>query len=121
LAVRASHPGRSLGFGRRVDLHPGLIGIDVCMTPYERGRVYFPFYPIMMLGLESGTVIGLRMLKLTCGGSDALNEIHLMMEEKVNAAIELGSNLRAGASADTVISRYRQHVAANAARLSQFT
>jgi hypothetical protein len=48
------------------------------MMLYERGSVFFPLYLIMMLGLESGTVIGLRMLKLTCGGSDALNEIHLI-------------------------------------------
>jgi hypothetical protein len=83
--------------------------------------VFFPLYSTMMLGLESGTVIGLRMLKLTCGGSDALNEMHLMMGEKVNAAFESGANLMARASADTVIDRYRQHVAANAARLSQST
>jgi hypothetical protein len=78
----------------------------------------FPFYSTMMLGLESGNVIGLRMAKLTRGGSDALHEIHLMIEEKVNAAFESGTNLMAGASADSVVDRYRQHVAANAERLS---
>jgi hypothetical protein len=78
----------------------------------------FPFHSTMMLGLESGNVIGLRMLKLTCGGSDALNEIHMMMKEKVDAAFEMGTNLMAGASADSVVDRYRQHVAANAERLS---
>jgi hypothetical protein len=72
----------------------------------------------MMLGLESGNVIGLRMLKITRGGSDALNEMHLMIEEKVNAAFESGANLMAGASANSVVDRYRQHVAANAERLS---
>jgi hypothetical protein len=80
----------------------------------------FPFYSTMMLGLESGNVIGLRMLKLTCGGSDALSEMQLMMREKVNAALESGANLMAGASADSVVARYRQHVAANAERLSIF-
>jgi hypothetical protein len=78
----------------------------------------FPFYSTMMLGLESGNVIGLRMLKITRGGSDALNEMHLMIEEKVNAAYESGANLMAGASANSVVDRYRQHVAANAERLS---
>lgn len=73
----------------------------------------------MMLGLESGTVIGLRMLKLTYGGSDALNEMRLMIGEKVDAAFESGANLMAGATAETVIDRYRQHVAANVARLSR--
>lgn len=80
--------------------------------------MFFPFHSTMMLGLESGNVIGLRMLKLTRGGSDALNEVQLMIGEKVDAAFELGANLMAGASADSVVDRYRQHVAANAARLS---
>lgn len=75
----------------------------------------------MMLGLESGHVIGLRMLKLTCGGSDALNEIHLMIREKVDAAFESSAHVMAGASTEKVIGRYRQHVAANAARLSRRT
>ena len=80
--------------------------------------MFFPFHTAMMLGLESGNVIGLRMLKLTRGGSDALNEMHLMIGEKVNAAFESSANLMAGASADSVVDRYRQHVAANAERLS---
>ena len=29
--------------------------------------MFFPFHSTMMLGLESGNVIGLRMLKLACG------------------------------------------------------
>jgi hypothetical protein len=44
--------------------------------------------------------------------------MHLMIEEKVNAAFESGANLMAGASANSVVDRYRQHVAANAERLS---
>jgi hypothetical protein len=79
--------------------------------------MFFPFYSTMMLGLESGNVIGLRMLKLTCGGSEALNEMHLMMGEKINAIFETGANLMAGGSADSVVDRYRQQVAANAERL----
>jgi hypothetical protein len=81
--------------------------------------VFFPLYSSMMLGLESGTVVGLRMLKLAGGGGDALNEMRLMIREKVDAAFESGTNLMAGATAETVIDRYRQHVAANAARLSR--
>jgi formylmethanofuran dehydrogenase subunit B len=72
----------------------------------------------MMLGFESNTVIGLRMLRLVSGGSDALHEMHLMIGEKVDAALESGANVMAGATAEAVIDRYRQHVAANAARLS---
>ena len=78
----------------------------------------FPFYTSMMLGLESGNVIGLRMFKVACGGGDALKEINLMIGEKVDAAFESGANLMAGASALSIIDRYRQHVAANADRLS---
>jgi hypothetical protein len=80
--------------------------------------MFFPFHSTVMLGLESANVIGLRMLKLTRGGSGALSEMHLMIGEKVNAAFESGTNLMAGASADSVVNRYRQHVAANAERLS---
>lgn len=80
--------------------------------------MFFPFYSTMMLGLESGNVIGLRMLKLTCGGGEALNEMHLMIGEKINAIFETGANLMAGGSADSVVDRYRQQVAANAERLS---
>jgi hypothetical protein len=72
----------------------------------------------MMLGLESSNVIVLRMLKFSYGGSDALNEMHLMMGEKVNAMVETGAHLMAGGSADRVVDRYRQQVAANAERLS---
>jgi len=79
--------------------------------------MFFSFYSTMMLGLESGNVIGLRMLKLSCGDSDALNEMHLMMGEKVNAMVETSANLLAGGSADSVVDQYRQHVAANAKRL----
>jgi hypothetical protein len=72
----------------------------------------------MMLGLESGNVIGLRMFKVACGGGDALKEINLMIREKVDAAFESSANLMAGASLHSVVDRYRQHVAANAQRLS---
>jgi hypothetical protein len=80
--------------------------------------MFSPFYSTILLGFESGNVIGLRMMKLTCGGSDAVNEMHLMMGEKVNAMFETGANLMAGGSAGSVVDRFRQHVAANAERLS---
>ncbi len=80
--------------------------------------MFFPLYSTMMLGLESAAVIGLRMLKVTQGGSDAVDEMHLMVSEKLDAARESGASLMAGASAEMVIDRYRQHVAANALRLA---
>ena len=74
--------------------------------------------PLLMLAIESGDVIALRMMKLMLGGSGALHEVHLMVSEKVDAAFEATANLMAGASGDDVIRRYRQHVAANVVRLT---
>jgi hypothetical protein len=74
--------------------------------------------PLAMLAVESGGVVALRMMKLMLGGSDALYEAELMVSEKVNAAFEATASLIAGASGHDVIHRYRQHVAANAARLA---
>ena len=74
--------------------------------------------PLLMLAMESSGVIALRMMKLMLGGSGALHEVHLMVSEKVDAAFEATANLMAGASGDDVIRRYRQHVAANAVRLT---
>ena len=80
--------------------------------------MFFPFHATMMLGLESSNVIGLRMLKLAYGGTDAVTEMQLMVREKIHATLESSANLMAGASAHSVVDRYRQHVAANARRLS---
>ena len=74
--------------------------------------------PFMMLAVESSGVIALRMMKLAGGGSGAHHEAHLMISEKLDAAFEAAANLMAGASGDDVIQRYRQHVAANALRLT---
>jgi hypothetical protein len=38
------------------------------IKPFEKYATLFPFYSPMMLGVESGNVIGLRISKLTCGG-----------------------------------------------------
>jgi hypothetical protein len=73
--------------------------------------------PLVMLAVESNGVIALRMMKLMLGGSGALDEVHLMVSEKVDAALEATANLMAGASGEDVIRRYRQHVAANVVRL----
>jgi hypothetical protein len=70
-----------------------------------------------MLAVESNAVIVLRTAKLIFGDSDALHEGGLMISEKIDAAFEATASLIAGASADSIIERYRQHVAANAQRL----
>ena len=76
------------------------------------------FFSLFQLAVESNAVIGLRTVKFMLGHGDAIMEGQLMVTEKVDAAVEAASNLFAGASAGTIIERYRQHVAANAKRLS---
>jgi hypothetical protein len=76
-------------------------------------------FNLMMLALEANGVIALRMMKLMRGGRSARREAKLMVSEKVRAAVEASTNLAAGASSDQIVHRYRQHVAANAKRLSK--
>jgi hypothetical protein len=80
--------------------------------------MFGPFYSTMFLALESGNVIGLRMRKMMSGGSGSHDEAHLMVMEKIDAMFEAGVSLLAGGTASSVIDRYREHVAANAERLS---
>jgi hypothetical protein len=86
----------------------------------ERDRAMFvPFYSTVFLAFESGNVIGLRMMKMMCGGSGSHDEAHLMVMENVQAMFEASASLMAGGTASSVIDRYREHVAANAKRLSR--
>jgi hypothetical protein len=77
----------------------------------------FPWLAGAMLAFESCEVIRLRLAKLATG-DEADFEARLMVSEKVDAMFEAGASLMAGASAATVIGRYREHVSANAKRLS---
>jgi 2-iminoacetate synthase ThiH len=84
----------------------------------ERGDAMFvPFYSTVFLAFESGNVIGLRM-EVMSGGRGSRDEAHLMVMEKLDAMFEAGATLMAGGTASSVVDRYRQHVAANAKRLS---
>ena len=80
--------------------------------------MFVPFYSTVLLAFESGNVIGLRMLKMMSGGSGTHEEAHLMVTEKLNAMLEASASLMAGGTAGSVVNRYREHVAANAKRLS---
>jgi hypothetical protein len=82
------------------------------------GPMFVPFYSTVFLAFESGNVIGLRMMKMMSGGSGSHDEARLMVVEKVNALFEAGASLMAGGTASGVVDRYREHVAANAKRLS---
>jgi hypothetical protein len=78
----------------------------------------FPWYSSAMLILESSSVVGLRLTKLTRGGSEAGDEANLIVTEKIAAAFEAVETLLAGGGLCIVIDRYREHVTANATRLA---
>ena len=78
----------------------------------------FPWLAGAMLAFEACEVIRLRLTKFAAAGEDAEREAQLMVSEKVDAMFEAGASLMAGASAADIVGRYREHVAANARRLS---
>ena len=71
-----------------------------------------------MLAVESNNVVALRMRNFALGIGNPVRESSLMISEKYDAAFETASDLMAGGSVTGVIERYRQHVAANARRLT---
>ena len=85
---------------------------------FETSDADFPWLAGAMLAFESCEVIRLRLAKLAVGDGEADDEACLMVAEKVDAMFEAGASMIAGASAATIIGRYREHVAANAKRLS---
>jgi hypothetical protein len=80
--------------------------------------LFFPWTKFGLLAIESSEVISLRLMRLTAGGHGAHREAHLMVSEKIDAAIEASINLLSGSTTNSVVDRYREHVAANAKRLS---
>lgn len=78
----------------------------------------YPWYPALMLAVESNNVIDIRLRKIADGGVNAADESLLMVTEKIDAAFEVGSMLLNGRKPAEVIDFYRKHVAANAMRLS---
>jgi hypothetical protein len=71
-----------------------------------------------MLGVETQRVIGMRMMKLSAGGSAAQAEALRMFSEKPAAFAEATMILAQGGSAEAVIRRYRSKVRSNERRLS---
>jgi hypothetical protein len=78
----------------------------------------FPWFAGTMLAMESCEVVRLRLGRLASAGDDSQREAGLMVSEKIAAAFEAGASWLAGATPATIIGRYREHVAANARRLS---
>ena len=78
----------------------------------------FPWFASAMLAVESAEVVCLRLEKFANQADDAEAEACLMVSEKIAAAFEAAANWLSGATAATIIGRYREHVADNAKRLS---
>ena len=78
----------------------------------------FPWYAGAMLAVEAGEVMRLRCEKLSHGDEAAGQEAVLMVSEKIAAAFKATVSLLAGATPAAIVQRYREHVAANAKRLS---
>jgi len=77
-----------------------------------------PGYEAIMLALEANRVIELRLMKIARGGVDAVHEVLLMVQEKVEAAAEAHGTLMSGGDVEAVLIGYRRRVALNARRLS---
>jgi hypothetical protein len=84
----------------------------------EGSEMFFPGYEATMLAFEANSVIGLRLIKIARGGVDAVQEVNLMVQEKVEAGAEAMATLVAGGSVGAVLAGYRRRVAFNAQRLS---
>ncbi|KQP29853.1 hypothetical protein ASF49_14305 [Methylobacterium sp. Leaf104] len=80
--------------------------------------MYNPFLSTMMLALEAQKVVELRLVRLAWGGREGRDEMQSMVAEKIEAAMEAAGTLMMGGSPETVIARYREHVAANTKRLT---
>ena len=85
---------------------------------FEPSDAGFPWLASAMLAFEACEVIHRRLTMFATADGDAEREAHLMVSEKIDAMFEAGASLMAGASAATIVGRYREHVAANARRLS---
>jgi hypothetical protein len=78
----------------------------------------FPWFAGAMLAMESSEVVRLRLEKFARCEADAGHEAHLMVQEKIAAAFEAAASFFTGATPGAIVSRYREHVAANVKRLS---
>ena len=80
--------------------------------------IFFPFYPAILLAVESYNVIDKRLWRMASGSVHAVDETRLMVTEKVIAANVAGKMLLSGKSSGEIIDFYRAQVAVNAARLA---
>jgi hypothetical protein len=78
----------------------------------------FAWFAGAMLAVEASEVVRLRLEKFARGEADAGCEAQLMVSEKIAASFEAGLSWLSGATPAAIISRFREHVAANVKRLS---
>jgi hypothetical protein len=78
------------------------------------------------LGMEASQVVALRTLKILSGGPAGQAEARRMVDEKIQAGLDLQSAALTGGlgptaegTARTVVSHYRRKVRANRRRLSK--
>jgi hypothetical protein len=77
------------------------------------------WYNATMLSAEAQSVIGLRMMTIAMGGSNAQTEAHRMVTEKIAASMGAAATLMSGGTVDSVVAGYRKRVRANYRRLSR--
>jgi hypothetical protein len=70
------------------------------------------------VGLGSQSRHGASSFELAFVGAEAHSEAKLMIIEKIDAAMEASYNLLRNGDISAVVARYREHVSANADRLS---
>jgi hypothetical protein len=81
--------------------------------------MFLPWYQLTMLAIESQTVIALRLLKLSAGGTAAIQEASRMMSEKVTATTATAATMLSGGGVNKAIRQTRVRVRRNARRLSR--
>ena len=79
---------------------------------------FYPWYPALMLAVESRNVIDMRLWRIATGRVDPAVETRLMISEKIDAAITAVSMMGSGSQMTDVIDFYRGQVASNAERLA---
>ena len=79
---------------------------------------FYPWYPALMLAVESNNVIDIRLRSIASGKVNAHDETRLMVSEKVEAAVEASSMVMQGRQTAEIFDFYRMKVAGNATRLS---
>jgi hypothetical protein len=88
-----------------------------CRLPWQLAIWAWWLNPAVLLAFEAQKVIELRLVRLAWGGREGRDEAVSMVTEKFAAAREATETLMGFGSIDTVVARYREHVADNVRRL----